>query len=91
MNPNGLYFVEDVGTSYRVDYNGGYRKQGTFVEYCKSIADVLQINEWGSVVPTDSVAKGVVQYIFPPVEKFHGICSVTFYMGMIVIRKVGTS
>jgi hypothetical protein len=49
IDPNGVYLCEDMHTSYWPDWNGGYRKAGTFVEYAKGFID--RINAWHSVEP----------------------------------------
>lgn len=46
INPNGIYLVEDVCTSYWKDYHGGYKKDNTFIEYSKRLID--QLNAWHS-------------------------------------------
>ena len=38
---NGVYLVEDLHTSYYVDFEGGLRRQGTFIERTKSLIDEL--------------------------------------------------
>lgn len=47
---DGVYFVEDTHTSYwPEDYDGGYLKPGTFMEYAKGLVDKL--NAWHSKDP----------------------------------------
>lgn len=41
LKESGLYLVEDVHTSYWRYYGGGFKKRGSFIEYCKSLVDVL--------------------------------------------------
>lgn len=43
---NGVYLCEDIHTSYWSDWNGGYRKPSSFIEYSKSFIDY--INAWHS-------------------------------------------
>ena len=74
INPHGIYICEDVHTSYRPLYNGGYKKQGTFIEYCKDIVDALHYTENGNI-PINDILKGVY--------------SITFYSALVVIKKVG--
>ena len=47
--PDGVYLCEDMHTSYWPDWDGGYRRPGTFVEYTKDFID--RINAWHSVEP----------------------------------------
>ena len=49
VEPNGVYLCEDMHTSYWPDWDGGYRKAGSFVEYTKDFID--RINAWHSVEP----------------------------------------
>ncbi len=46
VNDDGVFLIEDLHTSYWKDYDGGYRKSGTFIEYAKRIMD--DINAWHS-------------------------------------------
>jgi Methyltransferase domain len=41
LEPNGLYICEDTRASYWSQYEGGYRKPGTFIEYAKGLVDRL--------------------------------------------------
>jgi hypothetical protein len=38
---NGVYICEDTRASYWSQYEGGYRKPGTFIEYAKGLVDRL--------------------------------------------------
>jgi len=90
LRSNGLYIVEDIGTSYRFEnYGGGFRKQGSFIEYCKDIIDVLQINEWGAIIPQAENMKSVVGHLIPIYDNilFGKVKSVTFYVGQVIIKK----
>lgn len=49
VSANGVYIVEDLHTSYWSEYGGGYKKDGTFVEYAKNLLD--QLNAWHSKDP----------------------------------------
>lgn len=44
LTADGVFLIEDVQTSYRPRYGGGYRKPGTFMEYAKGLTD--QLNAW---------------------------------------------
>jgi len=43
---DGVYLAEDLHTCYWPDYEGGYKRKNTFIEYCKSLID--QLNAWHS-------------------------------------------
>lgn len=44
INYNGLYLCEDLHTSYWETYGGGFKKEGSFIEYAKRLIDKL--NAW---------------------------------------------
>lgn len=46
IDENGVYLCEDLHTSYWKNYGGGYKRDGTFVEYSKNFID--HINAWHS-------------------------------------------
>ena len=39
IRDGGVYLVEDLHTSYWDEYDGGYRRPGTFIEYAKDLID----------------------------------------------------
>lgn len=41
IKANGVYLCEDIHTSYRLKYGGGYNRKGTFIEYSKIFIDFL--------------------------------------------------
>ncbi len=41
LQSGGLYMVEDTHTCYMAEYDGGYRRSGTFVENAKHIVDQM--------------------------------------------------
>lgn len=41
VKKNGVYLCEDLHTSYEVDYGGGYKRSGTFIEYSKNFIDYI--------------------------------------------------
>lgn len=43
---DGVYLCEDCHTSYWIRFGGGYRRQGTFIEFAKNKID--QLNAWHS-------------------------------------------
>ncbi|MBK9538639.1 MAG: class I SAM-dependent methyltransferase [Flavobacteriales bacterium] len=46
VKPDGVYLCEDLHTSYWLQYGGGDRRPGTFIEYSKRLIDKL--NAWHS-------------------------------------------
>jgi hypothetical protein len=60
VKPNGVYLCEDLHTSYWVNYGGGHKRRGTFIEYSKNFIDKL--NAWHSEqrsLPVSSFTKSV--------------------------------
>lgn len=41
MDRHGVYLAEDLHTSYWPNFGGGLRKEGSFIEFCKSLIDEL--------------------------------------------------
>lgn len=87
VKSGGVYVVEDVGTAYWEDYGGGFRREGTSVEYFKKLCDDVNF-------------KGVLNFNKPNVharrEDWCGenvtdcvtdIESINFLNGIIIITK----
>jgi hypothetical protein len=51
MSSHGVYVAEDLHTSYWSEYGGGYRRQGTFIEYAKALID--RLNAWHTRTPEE--------------------------------------
>lgn len=41
IKPDGVYLCEDLHTSYWMQYGGGHKRKGTFIEYSKNFIDKL--------------------------------------------------
>jgi len=41
IRDGGIYLCEDLHTSYWIEYGGGYKKPGSFIEYSKNFIDYL--------------------------------------------------
>ncbi|MCB0657197.1 MAG: class I SAM-dependent methyltransferase [Saprospiraceae bacterium] len=70
----GIYLCEDVHTSYWVNYGGGLRRPGTFIEYSKKMVD--QLNAWHSK-----------QHRFQPDNITKTTSSIHFYDSMVLFEK----
>jgi hypothetical protein len=46
MSSDGVYLCEDIGTSYFAAYGGGLERQGTFIEFSKTLIDKLNAWHW---------------------------------------------
>ena len=75
VKDDGVYLCEDLHTSYWDEYGGGYKREGTFIEYSKNFIDSL--NAWNS--RDEQVL---------PVSKFtRATKSLHFYDSILVIEK----
>jgi hypothetical protein len=51
---NGVYLVEDLHTAYWKDFEGGLKRQGTFIEHCKDLIDELNADHTrNALAPSD--------------------------------------
>ncbi|HLJ53806.1 MAG TPA: class I SAM-dependent methyltransferase [Chthonomonadaceae bacterium] len=75
LSDHGLYYCEDVFGAYWPEYEGGYRREGTFIEYGKTLVD--RLNAWFLEEPLKSEFLDFARAT-------HGIF---FYPGIIVIEK----
>jgi hypothetical protein len=41
VKPDGVYLCEDLHTSYWLEYGGGFKRKGSFIEYSKNFIDEL--------------------------------------------------
>lgn len=71
---DGVYLCEDLHTSYWLEYGGGHKRRGTFIEYSKNFIDKLNAyhSEQKSLQP-DSFTKSVA--------------SLHYYDSILVIEK----
>lgn len=79
VDQNGVYLCEDLHTSYWGEYEGGFRKPSSFVEYSKDLIDSL--NAWHS---RDSES-------FPINHFTRSAYSMSFYGSVLVIEKQAMS
>lgn len=75
VQPNGVYLVEDLHTSYWPKWGGGFRKRGTFIEYSKGFVD--RVNAWHSQEPAR----------LSPTDFTRSVHSLHYYDSVLVIEK----
>jgi len=63
-NKNGIYIVEDLHTAYWEEYEGGFRKDGTFIEKCKHLIDELNSEHSRGKVAVSDFAKTTLSMHF---------------------------
>lgn len=74
VKPDGVYLCEDLRTSYWLQYGGGHRRPGTFIEYAKGFID--RLNAWHSE-----------ERSLRPDEFTRSTASVHFYDSIVVLEK----
>ncbi|MBR3746037.1 MAG: class I SAM-dependent methyltransferase [Selenomonadaceae bacterium] len=73
IKDGGLYMCEDCHTSYQAKYNGGLKREGTFIEFTKNLIDELNaFHTEGTLPPTYNTLN------------MGGIC---FYDSIVVVEK----
>lgn len=75
IDPHGVYLCEDLHTSYWEEWEGGYKKEGTFIEYSKNFIDY--IHAWHSSDP----------YQFQVSDFTRSANSLHFYDSILAIEK----
>ena len=72
VSKNGVYFIEDLHTSYWPKWGGGLKKPGAFMEYAKDRIDELNASHIKGMEPTE-ITKTTT--------------SITFYDSIVVFEK----
>ena len=94
LKSGGVYVVEDCATSYYPDYGGGRYKQGTMIEYFKSIVD--EVNFFGEWLDLEVFHTSLARREDKLLEQFKTkgydyigtqIESINFLNGIIIITK----
>ena len=75
IDSQGVYLCEDLHTSYWEEWEGGYKKEGTFIEYSKDFIDY--IHAWHSRKP----------YQFQVSEFTRTVNSLHYYDSILAIEK----
>ena len=75
IQPHGVYLCEDIHTSFLSEWGGGYRRDGTFLEYSKMLVDKLY--GWYTQEPGRFTVDGMTRSTYA----FH------FYDSVLVIEK----
>jgi 23S rRNA U2552 (ribose-2'-O)-methylase RlmE/FtsJ len=98
---SGIYIVEDLCTSYRKKFGGGFRKKGTSIEYFKNLIEALnsdhlrkKLNIFQKIVRhfNKDIAKNFLEVdvskkYFQNINYPETIESVAFYDGICAIKK----
>jgi SAM-dependent methyltransferase len=77
LGRNGVYLVEDLHAAYWDEYEGGLRREGSFIEHCKSLIDELNADH----------TRGVTE----PTPFTRSTLSMHFYDSVVVFEKGRTT
>lgn len=84
LSDNGMYIIEDLGSSYWTKYGGGYRKPGTMVEHLKSLVDTINYRfHRNRSRPRQRPPKRILR--MNPLDDV--LVSIHFYRGICFIKK----
>lgn len=61
---SGVYVVEDLHTAYWEEYGGGARREGTFIEVCKSLVDELNADHSRGQIPATDFGRSTLSMHF---------------------------
>jgi len=68
---NGIYLVEDLHTAYWEEYEGGFRRKGTFIERCKDLIDELNAEHTrNELPPTEFTKTTLAMHLYDSVAVF---------------------
>ncbi|GAC1356242.1 MAG: hypothetical protein NVSMB3_02310 [Acidobacteriaceae bacterium] len=62
--PDGVYLVEDLHTAYWDEYGGGLRREGTFIELCKTLIDELNAELSRNALPATEFTRSTLSMHF---------------------------
>lgn len=74
LKDDGVYLVEDLHTSYWKEYDGGYKRSNTFIEYSKELID--QLNAYHSR-----------SSVLVPNQYTENIYSLHFFDSVLIVEK----
>jgi hypothetical protein len=64
MSKNGVYMVEDLHTAYWQEFEGGLRREGSFIEQAKAFIDELNADHSRGAVPVSEFSKTTMSMHF---------------------------
>jgi SAM-dependent methyltransferase len=71
LSKNGVYLVEDLHTAYWEDYEGGLRREGSFIERAKTLIDELNADHTrGQLPPTDFTRTTLSMHFYDSIVVF---------------------
>lgn len=91
----GVYLVEDLHTSYHIEYRGGYRARGSFIEYAKQFVDRQNAWHFREGIKRQPISRVLRHWLAtfgrgspPPPDSFTSSARcLSFYDSVLVIEK----
>jgi SAM-dependent methyltransferase len=71
MSQTGVYMVEDLHAAYWAEFEGGLRREGSFIELCKGLVDELNADHArGALAPTEFTRSTLSIHFYDSVAVF---------------------
>jgi hypothetical protein len=71
MSETGVYMVEDLHAAYWPEFEGGLRREGSFIELCKGLVDELNADHArGALAPTEFTRSTLSIHFYDSVAVF---------------------
>ncbi|MBU6529101.1 class I SAM-dependent methyltransferase (plasmid) [Methylocystis sp. MJC1] len=83
LKPGGVYIIEDLHCSYVPEFEGGYRREGSAIEWLKQLVDVVNCDH---ILPSEVATQVLWSYR----HLSRSVASVSFYNSVCVIEKFKT-
>ena len=83
LAPHGKYFIEDLHCSYRPDFEGGLRLNGSSIEFLKNLVDALHFDH----IRADQLSEPDQRQFFEVHNRW--IARIAFYDSLCVLEKTG--
>ena len=64
LSRTGVYLVEDLHTAYWDEYEGGLKRKGSFIEYCKELIDELNADHSRDELPVTEFTRSTLSMHF---------------------------
>jgi len=71
VSRNGVYMVEDLHTAYWEEYEGGLRREATFIERCKDLIDEINADHSRGTLPASDFTRSTLSmHIYDSIAVF---------------------
>ena len=84
--PNGVYLIEDMHSSYWLEYGGGLKREGSFIELCKQLIDELNADHITGVLRPPSITADAPKEFLPTSFTRQTRC-ISFYDSLVAFER----